>query len=239
MSECTITENEDFMSNLLAFNDAGIIVTHNKEENSIRFDITDEAADVVSKVEKIYKDVAEFNSVNDNKVTVMVDLKHCKVDTKAEVIRFALGYNDLEDPLMLLNILNLVKMYNTLDDNHFAADDVFVNSIEELLDLKLLLSSDIKEFSRKLSIYFLSIIKSYNKMTFTPADDHTVLPKVFEALILASDLLTLSGIFAKATNISTEDLVYVDNAYIYMTSLINKGITTSSLLGEFLEKQGA
>lgn len=167
-----------------------------------------------------------------------LDLKSCDVKLKADIIRYALTQDNVTDPLMLLNILNLVKVYNTLDDSYFEAPDIYVSSVEELLDLKLDLNKDLKAFARQLSIYFLSLIKSYNKFAYTPADEHYELPKTYESIILATDMLTLAGIFAKVTNISTDELLYIDNAYIYMTSLILKGADCADFVNEFYSKKG-
>lgn len=168
------------------------------------------------------------------KGNVMVDLKSCPTELKIEAIKYALTLDNLSDPLMILNILNLIKVYNTLDDEFFKLPDIYVNTVEELLDIKLALRDDLKEFSRKLSIYFLSIIKSYNKLTFTPADEHKDLPKLYEIIIMSTDFLTLSGIFSKATGISTDDLMYINNAYLYMNSLIMKGMGCMDMMCDFV-----
>lgn len=181
----------------------------------------------------IIKEIYSFQE-SDNEYLIMINIKKIALEQKVQVLKYALTYEALQDPLMLLNILNLVKTYNTLDDTYFESNDIYVNSIEELLDLKLELGKDLKEFSRKLSIYFLSLIKSYNKMSFTPADEHIKLPNLYSAIILSTDFLTLSGIMAKTNNINIDDLIYIDNAYIYMSSLLTKGMNSTLLIDEFL-----
>lgn len=227
----------DFISSILTEDNNGIKIESNIKDYSIRLHIYPEAENIIDVINNIYGVVNKFNETTEKKATIMIDLKNCNAQQKVEVLKYALQYDDLEDPLMLLNILNLVKVYNTLDDSYFESKDIYVNSVEELLDLKLAISKELKAFSRRLSVYFLSILKSYNKLAFTPADEHIALPKIYESIILATDLLTLSGIFAKINDISTSELTYIDNSYVYMTSLISNGALCADMLNEFLNEQ--
>ena len=164
----------------------------------------------------------------------MVDLKPITdLTLKSEIIKAGLENENLSDPLMLLNILNLIKMYNTLDDSYFSSPDVYVNSIEELLDLKLNMSKELKAFTRKLSVYFLSLLKSYNKLTYTPSDEHIELPNIYDQLFLAMDLMTMAGMFSKVTDISTDELIYIDNAYVFMSSMVLKEASSANLVNIF------
>lgn len=166
---------------------------------------------------------------------VMVDLKAVPVELKAEIIKYALTLDELTDPLMTMNLINLVKVYNTLEDNYFASDDIFVNSVEELLDLKLAIGPELKEFARRISIYFLSLFKSYNKMVYNTTDTHVVIPALYRSVLCGTDLLTLSGIFAKAPKISTDELVFVDNAYKFTSLLVMKNAEALQLMNEALQ----
>lgn len=227
-----ITE-KDFVDGLLSVNGNGINATYSLNDYSIRLEITDEAEDILNKIENIYNSTFDYNQTHERKATVMVDLKKCSVARKAEIIKFALKYNKLEDPLMLLNIMNLVKVYNTLDESYFKAEDIFVNSIEELLDLKLAITKELKEFSNKIVVYFLGILKSYNKMAFTPADEHEELPVVFQNIFNAIDISTIASLFAKCGKFSSDDVVYIDHAYTYMTSILFKSTNAINLIEEF------
>lgn len=216
-------------------------VTARRDTRTINVQIMPDAKESVAKsLIDCYQEVAKYNKNNPSeKATIMVNMKDAPVNIKAAIIKEVLKYEDLTDPLMLLNIYNLIKSYNSLDDSYFQSQDIYVNSIEELLDLKLALASDLKDFSRRLSIYFLSLIKSYNKLVFTPADEHVQMPQIYEALILSSDLLTMAGIFAKAPAISTDELMYIDNAYVYMTSLISKSNICAGLMEDFYNSMEA
>ena len=92
------------------------------------------------------------NYLTDGKT--MLDIKSLSLDDKVAIIKIALNCDDVTDPLMIMNIINLVKVYNTLADDYFESPDVYVNSVEELLDLKLAISKELKEFTRRISLNF-------------------------------------------------------------------------------------
>ena len=65
----------------------------------------------------------------------MLDIKSLSLDDKVAIIKIALNCEDVTDPLMIMNLINLVKVYNTLADDYFESPDVYVNSVEDFLDL--------------------------------------------------------------------------------------------------------
>lgn len=186
---------------------------------------------IVSQLETIYDLAKQYESV------VGVNFKGCSVETITEAIKYALAREDLSDPIMILNILNLIKIYNTLDDSFFENEDVYVSNIEELLDVKLALKDDLKKFIKQLSIYFISLFKSYNKTSYAPLDVHIDLPKIYETIILASDLLTLSGIFSISEPFNTNECVYINNNFKYIETLLMKNAISTSFFNAFLEEQ--
>lgn len=166
---------------------------------------------------------------------ILLDLKGLEVEKLAEVFKYALTREDLNDPLLILNIINLIKVYNSLDDTFFANEDIYVSSIEDLLDLKLEITSELSAFVKKVSVYFMSLFKSYNKFVYTPMDKHVKLPNVYKAIFLSTDLLTLAGIFSDSENFNTSECVLVEDAILYVTSLLMKGSMSSELIEMFLK----
>lgn len=193
-----------------------------------------EAENVVDVITRITSLVQDFNKDKEEQVILMFDLKKATTEQKIEALRYGLNTPTLDDPLMQLNLYNLVKSYNNMNDEFFESSDVYFNSVEELLDIKLALGTEIKAFIRQLSIYYMSLFKSYNKLFFTPSDEHIELPILYKNMILTSDLLTLSGIFAKAPEFSTKELIYIDNAYVYLTALITRSNNSMDLIDDFL-----
>lgn len=180
--------------------------------------------DLLPLLEKIYNFEAETKEI------VYLKLKGLDSSLIVEAVRYSLTRDDLRNPYMILNIINLIKIYNTLDDSFFENDKIYVNSIEDLLDVKLDLSEELKKFQKQLSIYFISLFKSYNKISYEPLDKHIELPEIYKNIILSLDILTLSGIFSVSEPFSTEECVYIDSAIIYMNELLIRGAISSNLL---------
>lgn len=176
----------------------------------------------------IIKEVYDFET--ETKEIVFLNLKGLNVSLVTEAIRYSLTREDLRNPYMILNIINLIKIYNTLDDSFFNDSKIYVNSIEDLLDVKLDLTDELKKFQRQLSIYFISLFKSYNKFSYEPLDKHIELPEIYKNIILSLDILTLSGIFSVSEPFSTEECVYIDSAIFYMNELLMRGAISSNLL---------
>ena len=165
----------------------------------------------------------------------MLDIKSLSLDDKVAIIKIALNCEDVTDPLMIMNLINLVKVYNTLADDYFESPDVYVNSVEELLDLKLALSANLKEFARNIVIYFLSILKSYHKTSYNSTDSHKPLPPLYNMFFWSVDFLTLSGILAKAPEVSTKELTFIDGAPNILMALITKSANSLVLMEQFFK----
>ena len=173
------------------------------------------------------------NYLTDGKT--MLDIKSLSLDDKVAIIKIALNCEDVTDPLMIMNLINLVKVYNTLADDYFESPDVYVNSVEELLDLKLALSANLKEFARNIVIYFLSILKSYHKTSYHSTDSHKPLPSLYNMFFWSVDFLTLSGILAKAPEVSTKELTFIDGAPNILMALITKSANSLVLMEQFFK----
>ena len=186
----------------------------------------------------IIKQIFDFET--ETKEIVFLNLKGLDTSLITSSIRYALSREDLRNPYMILNIINLIKIYNTLDDSFFENEKVYVNSIEDLLDVKLDLTEELNKFQKQLSIYFISLFKSYNKVSYEPLDKHIELPEIYKNIILSLDILTLSGIFSVSEPFSTEECVYIDSAIIYMNELLMRGALCSNLLNTlFGDKNGS
>lgn len=182
---------------------------------------------------KVIETIVEYESQEDCE-NVLLDLKELSTEKLAEVFKFVLPNENLKDPLLILNIINLIKVYNSLDDTFFQNPDIYFNSIEELLDLKLEISSELAEFSKKVGVYFISLFKSYNKFHYAPTDKHYKLPPLYKTIFLSTDLLTLSGVFADAGHFNTSECIIIEDAIIYLTSLLMKGSMSFEMIEMFL-----
>ena len=184
---------------------------------------------------QLLQQVYDYENKEENKDVVFLKLKGLSVDLLAESIKYSLTRDDLKNPLMILNIINLIKIYNTLDDSFFENEDIYVSSIEELLDLKLSIGNELKQFIKQLSIYFVSLFKSYNKTSYSPLDNHIKLPSVYDRIFLSSDLLTLSGILSVSPAFSTDECVYIEESLLYISNIMRKNIMATGMINLFLE----
>ena len=238
MVEEELTE-KDFIDGIYSFSNKDVNFESSLDEHYIKLDVKENSELTWKQVLDSYEELRKYNAnaKKGKEAVMMVNLKHASVEKKAEIIKGALQYDNLADPLMLLNILNLVKVYNTLDDTYFQSEDIFVNSVEELLDLKLAIVPELKEFSKKIAIYFFGLVKSYSKIAFTPADEHIELPNIFKQLFQLLDLATISSILAKSAPFATTDITYVDNAYVYLSSIISRSNVALDFIEEFYQGQ--
>jgi hypothetical protein len=178
-----------------------------------------------------------YNLENDEsfKGNILLRLRGVNTDLLTAAIKFSLEKETIKNPLMILNIINLIKIYNTLDESFFNNEDNYFTSIDSLLDVKLILRNDLKEFSKKLSIYFISLLKSYNKLTYTPADVRIDLPNVYKIILLSTDIMTLSGIFASSGDFNTKECVYINNGISILSQLLTKHSITMNFFNAFTE----
>lgn len=172
-----------------------------------------------------------------NEYKFLTKLKGLDTDLLAEAFRYSMSRKDLKDPMMILNIVNLIKIYNTLDDSFFNHEDIYVSSIENLIDIRLELQEEIEAFIKELSIYFLSLFKSYNKVTYTPTDNHKMLPSIYKIIFMTNDSLTLSGIFSVSIPFSTDECVFLDDARECLFKIQEKDSIGLGLLFNFFGKE--
>ena len=166
--------------------------------------------------------------------TICINLRGLSVDKLSKAFQYALKREDLKDPLMILNILNLIKGNIKLNDEFFNDEYNFITNIVNMLNLKLSIKNDLEEFIKTLSIHFIALFKSYNKLSFTPLDKHIKLPTVYRNIILSTDILTLSGIFSMSKSFDTDECVYIDDAFYILSQLLMKSSIGISLMSDFL-----
>lgn len=169
---------------------------------------------------------------------IITKLKGLDTEILIEAFRYSMSRKDLKDPLMILNIINLIKIFNTLDDSFFENEDVYIDSIEAMVDIRLELQDEIEDFIKELSVYYLSLFKSYNKLSYTPTDVHHKLPTVYKIIFLSTDLLTLSGIFSVSKPFNTDECVFLDDGIDCLFKLQEKSTLGLNLFTDFLKDKG-
>ena len=136
-----------------------------------------------------------------------------ETDELCELMRMALTRESLVNTQLLANINILVSGYNTLDDSLFQSPLILFSDIEQLLDVKLTLDKEIKDFQTKTVYWYLSCLYSAHKVEYTYLDQTVKMPNLWRKFLMATNLLTISQIMSKAEPINTSSLVLVENAY--------------------------
>lgn len=169
------------------------------------------------------------------KDTILLQLKGLNKNLLIDAFKYSLSREDLKDPIMILNIINLIKIYNNLNDNFFQDENIYISSKADLLDIKKNLKPELKEFVKKVSIYFLSVIKSYNKVTYTSLDTFEILPNIYRTIFLSSDFLTLSSIFSVSEPFNTEECVTIKDSFIYVSAFLTKNLIGLNFMDSFFK----
>ena len=155
-------------------------------------------------------------------INIDIDIKNLDFETKKECLKYAISREDLNNSYFILNIYNLIKGYNTLEQSYFDSKDTIAKDIEELINLKLELKDEIKNVINKVSFYFLSILKTYSKFHFSSFDTLVPMPNLYKNIIMSTDIGTLCGILNTCEDLNIKDCVYIQDSVLYLNTLIAK-----------------
>ena len=205
-----------------------------KQGGTVTFDISTPKELVLDTVKAINDFEAMFNTRDPNRASelprIEIDAKSCNTDVLIALLDYAMHREDIVNASLILNIFNVIKLYNSLSNSYFESPISYIKSIEEFIDIKAELAPTIKEVSTKLAFWYLSALYSIHKTEITVVDKIEMVPNLYHALLLTSDLFTLSAIFNKGDNIQTKDLVLVDSAYVYVVELANRLSLTNAFM---------
>lgn len=225
---------KELLGNTLEINGVHVSFT---EDNSPKIKITDDINE--DNLLYVLKEVFDYEIQEDkpkNEKAILLDLKGLDTDLLISAFRYSLTREDLKDLFMILNIINLIKVSaNTLSDSYFEDPNIYITDVEMLVDVKLELGNELNELTKKISIYFLSLIKSYNKVMYTQQDHHVKLPNLYSAIFLSSDFLSLAGIFSSSQPFNTNECMFIEEPFKYISSLLTKNLTSISLMDDFFK----
>ena len=168
--------------------------------------------------------------------TVFLSLKGLDTELLAEGLRYSMHRKDLKNPIMLMNIFNIIRVYMNSNKQWLENEDVYMTSLPQNTDIRQILRDDIIQLKTEFTFYFLSILKSYNKMEYTPQDNCEELPNMFKAYFGISDLLTICGIFNDAQPINTGDLKLIQNSFEYVSNILEKSSIGFGFMEQFLNQ---
>lgn len=165
---------------------------------------------------------------------IEVSLKGCSTARKCKVVKAAFESKVAFNRILLANIINLLKTYNSFADEYFKADTVFFIDIEEFLDVKIALDKEIQAFVDELAGYYMSLFMQVHMTTVNYLEKYVEIPMIFYTMLLSLDLYTISGICQKANKDSIKlcnDRIY--NVQVLICQLFDKWKVTNELLKRF------
>lgn len=205
-----------------------------KDQKTLVIDQHLDADTIISILDKIIKDEAEEYSKNTQMLTANIVLKGLSSESLVVIYKHLLECDNLVNSSLILNILNLIKMYNAFDDSFFAHELIHFKDLEQFLDVKLELKAALEKFINRIGVYYLSIMSSAHKTTYTYLDQPVELPYLYKRIILSSDFIILSGILSKCKTLSTNELYIVKDAYMYLAECAKKMQLADALLNLFV-----
>ena len=139
-------------------------------------------------------------------------------EIKLEAMKFLFTQEDLLDSYAILNLYNFIKCYNTFAEEFFESACIYVKDVEEFLDTKYELKDVFDKVTRDLCIYYLSVLKSCDKIN-TDFDTMIVLPLLYQRLLFITDFPTLAVLLNKVQDIDLSKTFVVNNANAFLDSL--------------------
>ena len=199
--------------------------------SEITFSDKIESIDIVELIKRI--NIIE----NESKISITINLKPLNIQKIQEILSLLLKYDKLTNVSIIFNIILLLKTYNTLEDEFFNNQNVYYSSLEDFLDIKNGLKSNIKELNTKLSIYFISIFRSLNKFEFSFIDNPVQIPELYKNILLSVDVFTIGGILSNNNGFTDKDMLMIKDSYGYVSEITSKIKTTDMLFGSIMEQK--
>lgn len=196
--------------------------------------------DVISFENMSYDDIIKSiilfqNYENDNNINIKFNFKFIDFSLKKDIIKYFLINKNIINKNIIHNILLLIKSHNTLSDNFFKSNDIYYNSLDELLNIKLDMTDDILEFKKYIISLFFSMLKSLNKFKFSPLDFCVKFSAFDECIFNELDFLTLSSLISNIDySYDFNQCPYLYDAEIYFSQLVVNHMQTVCLIENFL-----
>lgn len=197
--------------------------------------IIDNNLDIID-ILNIFDRIISFEKTDKDK-NIKIHLKKLETSKLIEIFKYMFkNILEIRNISMLLNIINIAKTYNTFDDSFFENEDVFIDSIEQFLDVKLDLEDQITAFNQNLVEVFLSICRSSNKMEYSLLDDYEDLPLCYNIIFNSIDIMTICGIISTLDGKQTFNLKKYKNSFQIIDSIFSQYAIANKMITSILAK---
>lgn len=160
----------------------------------------------------------------------ILDIKAMDTDSKVECFRYFLASDVISNISVISNIFLLIDGVSSIDENTLEDPRVFFNSLEEYVDIKLQLRSEMDSFNIKLLEYYLGIVEGLD-VTLDELKVH-ITNTHYNIMNLVTPTLISKLMLKYLTRISFENV----NPVFHATELYSKINNTDNLIVGFLQK---
>lgn len=160
----------------------------------------------------------------------ILDIKAMDTDSKVECFRYFLTSDVISNISVISNIFLLIDGVSSIDENTLEDPRVFFNSLEEYVDIKLQLRSEMDLFNIKLLEYYLGIVEGLD-VTLDELKVH-ITNTHYNIINLVTPTLISKLMLKYLTRISFENV----NPVFHATELYSKINNTDNLIVGFLQK---
>lgn len=177
----------------------------------------------------------DLKNLNDNffatvSTEEILDIKAMDTDSKVECFRYFLTSDVISNISVISNIFLLIDGVSSIDENTLEDPRVFFNSLEEYVDIKLQLRSEMDSFNIKLLEYYLGIVEGLD-VTLDELKVH-ITNTHYNIMNLVTPTLISKLMLKYLTRISFENV----NPVFHATELYSKINNTDNLIVGFLQK---
>ena len=160
----------------------------------------------------------------------ILDIKAMDTDSKVECFRYFLTSDVISNISVISNIFLLIDGVSSIDENTLEYPRVFFNSLEEYVDIKLQLRSEMDSFNIKLLEYYLGIVEGLD-VTLDELKVH-ITNTHYNIMNLVTPTLISKLMLKYLSRISFENV----NPVFHATELYSKINNTDNLIVGFLQK---
>ena len=160
----------------------------------------------------------------------ILDIKAMDTDSKVECFRYFLTSDVISNISVISNIFLLIDGVSSIDENTLEDPRVFFNSLEEYVDIKLQLRSEMDSFNIKLLEYYLGIVEGLD-VTLDELKVH-ITNTHYNIMNLVTPTLISKLMLKYLSRISFENV----NPVFHATELYSKINNTDNLIVGFLQK---
>lgn len=208
-------------------------------ENCIDNDIYLTNSLIDSDVRKILDHVVSYEKSNESKCIRI----RCVGFSTSQIVNVYRWFfqnpqrDDIRNVSLILNVLSIMKTYNTFDNSFFQCDDIFVNSIEQILDVKSEILDDIQHFCKDIGECYMSMLRSISKYEYSELDQYVDIPVLFKVIFDYVDILTLSGFLTNIEDTCQMTFKKYKFADKYVKQICRSCIIADTMISNFMSRK--